>query len=125
MEQLGVFYVCFMDDWVILAPTRWKLRRAIRVVNTTLEELRVERHPDKTFISRIERGFDFLGDSFIPQCLGVAPQTIHRLAQRITRLYEQGATTRRLGQYANGWCRWVVGGLVNKKAATPGRRSRP
>jgi hypothetical protein len=49
-----------MDDWAILAPTRWSLRRAVRVVNETLRELRVQ-HPDKTFIGRIERGFTFLG----------------------------------------------------------------
>jgi hypothetical protein len=26
-----------------------------------VSELKVEQHPDKTFIGRIERGFDFLG----------------------------------------------------------------
>ncbi|MFI5453890.1 MAG: hypothetical protein ACHRXM_00400 [Isosphaerales bacterium] len=50
-----------MDDWVILAPTRWKLRAAIRLVNQTLAELKVEQHPDKPFIGRVSRGFDFLG----------------------------------------------------------------
>jgi RNA-directed DNA polymerase len=42
MTATGLFYVRFMDDILVLAPTRWK-------------------HPDKTFIGRIERGFDFLG----------------------------------------------------------------
>lgn len=60
MAELGCFYVRFMDDWVVLAPTRWKLRRAIRAVNEEMAALRVVQHPDKTFISRIERGFDFL-----------------------------------------------------------------
>ncbi|MDZ4799181.1 MAG: reverse transcriptase domain-containing protein, partial [Bryobacteraceae bacterium] len=35
MEATGLFYVRFMDDWVILAPTRWSLRRAVRLVNET------------------------------------------------------------------------------------------
>jgi hypothetical protein len=56
-----------MDDWVILAPTRWKLRRAIKVVNQMLTELKVEKHPDKTFTGRIERGFDFLGYTHRPR----------------------------------------------------------
>ena len=30
--RMGLFYVRFMDDWVILAPTRWKLRGAVRAV---------------------------------------------------------------------------------------------
>ena len=37
-----------MDDILILAPTRWKLKRAIRVLNETFDELKLEKHPDKT-----------------------------------------------------------------------------
>ncbi len=48
MEATGLTYARFMDDWVILAPTRWALRRAVVIVNETLRELRVEQHPDKT-----------------------------------------------------------------------------
>ena len=66
MESTGLAYARFMDDWVILAPTRWKLREAIRLVNQTLAELHVEQHPDKTFIGRISRGFDILGYAFTP-----------------------------------------------------------
>ena len=36
VEATGLTYARFMDDWVILAPTRWKLREAIRLVNQTL-----------------------------------------------------------------------------------------
>ena len=61
MAALGCFYVRFMDDWVVLTPTRWKLRRAIRAVNEVMAALRVVQHPDKTFIGRVARGFDFLG----------------------------------------------------------------
>jgi len=43
-----------MDDVLILAPTRWKLREAIKVLNQTFSELRLEKHPDKTFIGRKE-----------------------------------------------------------------------
>jgi hypothetical protein len=50
MEATGLTYARFMDDWVILAPTRWSLRPAVVIVNETLRELRVEQHPDQTFI---------------------------------------------------------------------------
>ena len=53
-----------MDDWVILSPSRWKLRKAVRIVNETLAELQVEQHPDKTFVGRVERGFTILGYAF-------------------------------------------------------------
>jgi hypothetical protein len=39
MQQLDVFSARFMDDWVVLAPTRWKLREAIRRANQVLSGL--------------------------------------------------------------------------------------
>ncbi len=57
MEANGLFYARFMDDWVILSPSRWKLRKAIAIVNQLLEKLKVKQHPRKTFIGRISRGF--------------------------------------------------------------------
>lgn len=96
VEVTGLFYARFMDDWVILAPTRWKLRAAIRVVNQTLNELKVEQHPYKTFIGRISRGFDFLGYRFSPAGLQLAPTTITRFRERVAWLYEQGADDKRI-----------------------------
>jgi len=61
MESTCLFYARFMDDWVAPAPSRWKLRRAIAVVNETLAELQVEQHLDKIFIGPTARGFEFLG----------------------------------------------------------------
>jgi hypothetical protein len=63
MESTGLFSVRFMDDILVLflAPSRWKLRRAMKAVNEVLGTLRLEKHSDKTSIGCIERGFDFLG----------------------------------------------------------------
>ena len=49
----GLFNVRFMDDVLFLAPARWKLRRAVRAVNEVPMSLRLEKHPDKTFIGRM------------------------------------------------------------------------
>jgi len=117
MAQTGLFYARFMDDWVILSPTRWKLRRAIKAVNQTLAELKVEQHPDKTFIGRISRGFDFLGYSFSPSGLGIATKTIKNFQARITRLNEQGADALRIGEYARRWWRWVRAGVCLMESA--------
>ena len=113
MAQMGCFYVRYMDDWVVLAQTRWALRRAIKATNQVLDELLVEKHPDKTFIGRISRGFDFLGYRFAPQGLGVARVTVERFVERVSRLYEQGATASRIGEYAWRWWSWVRGGLLS------------
>jgi RNA-directed DNA polymerase len=51
------FYRRFMDDIIVLAKTRWHLRKAVRTVNQHFNQLKVEQAPDKTFIGRIEKGF--------------------------------------------------------------------
>ena len=111
MEETGLFYARFMDDWVVLAPTRWKLRKAIQLVNRILVKLKVEKHPDKTFIGRTERGFDFLGYRFSKDGLKIAHTTCQKMVQRVVQLYEQGADTIRIGQYLQHWHRWVHAGL--------------
>ncbi|MCP4107624.1 MAG: reverse transcriptase [Desulfobacteraceae bacterium] len=112
MSECGLFYARFMDDWVILAPTRWRLRGAVRLVNEILDVLKLDKHPDKTFIGRISRGFDFLGYQF-SSCglVGVAVKTVERFAERVSRLYEQGADSERIGEYARRWVRWVRSGI--------------
>jgi hypothetical protein len=50
-----------MDDILVMAQTRWKLRRAIRVVKQGLTRLGLTTHPDKTWVGKAEKGFDFLG----------------------------------------------------------------
>jgi hypothetical protein len=47
--------------------------------------------PDKTFIGRIERGFDFLGYHFTRAGLSVARKTVQYFLEKASRLYEQGA----------------------------------
>ena len=77
----------------------------------------MEKHPDKTFIGRIAKGFDFLGYSFEPKGLSIAPKTLANFLDRIAQLYEQGADVRRIGQYVRNWLRWVRAGVelgVNK-----------
>jgi hypothetical protein len=45
--------------------------------------------PDKTFIDRIEKGFDFLDYHFGPEGLRVATATIQNFVEHARRLYEQ------------------------------------
>lgn len=101
----GVRYLRFMDDWVILAESRWKLRRALRAVRRVLDDLGLEPHPEKTSIGRVERGFDFLGlrwdaadEDFRAPAPRPAAVSLSRMREKLrdhlshaARLYEQGA----------------------------------
>ena len=75
MEKSGLFHVRFMDDILVLTPSRWKLRRAVDAVNEMLARLGLDKHPDKTFVGRIEKGFDFLGYHFSRTVLTVPHST--------------------------------------------------
>jgi RNA-directed DNA polymerase len=104
----GIRYTRFMDDWVILAKTRWQLRRAVRVMNQVLAHLGLEQHPDKTFIGRVTRGFDFLGVDFQPGApLAPSAVSLARKTEKIARLHEQGASPERIGRDDKHWHRWL------------------
>ncbi len=90
----------------------------MKVVNQVLGSLKLEKHPDKTFIGRIERGFDFLGYHFRPNRLSVAANTIENFVARAIRLYEQepgeACASARLGLYVERWVRWTRAGLAGR-----------
>ncbi|MFT5548579.1 MAG: RNA-directed DNA polymerase [Candidatus Azotimanducaceae bacterium] len=55
-----------MDDILILTKRRWHNRKAIKALSQILNKLKVEKHPDKTTIGKIDKGF-------IP---GILPSTL-------------------------------------------------
>jgi hypothetical protein len=101
----------FTLDVLVLTPTRWTLRRAVRLVNETLAALGLAKAPNKTFIGRIAKGFSWLGYHLGAGRLRLARATWERCAARIGRLYEQHAARERMGTYVQHWLRWVQAGL--------------
>jgi RNA-directed DNA polymerase len=100
------FYRRYMDDVIVLAKTRWHLRKAVRTVNQHFNRLKVDQAPDKTFIGRIEKEFipgilpftlrasktvlncsrqfgDFLGYRFGLPELGLAEKTITNAVNKV------------------------------------------
>jgi hypothetical protein len=69
--------------------------------------LKAAQHPDKAFIVRIVRGFEFLGYRFSSAGLGIALQTMECFEARMARLYGQGADADRIRAYARRWWQWV------------------
>ncbi len=115
MERSRLFYVRFMDDVLVLALTRWRLRKVVKAVNEVLGTLSLLKHPDKTFVGRIERGFDFLGYHFGPAGLPVAVKTVEQFVALAIRLYEQepreALASARLGLYVRRWVAWAGLGI--------------
>jgi RNA-directed DNA polymerase len=124
MEQLqprhNIRYQRFMDDYLIFAPTRHKLKAALRCMYRILEQLKLTVHPDKRSIGTTHRGFDFLGYRIHPdRLLRPAVQSLNRLIVRSRRLYEQGVDVNRLRQYVQRWFIWLHSGLRNRVNDNP------
>jgi len=82
------------------------------VLNETFNELKLEKHPDKTSMGLIEKGFDSLGYHFSPQGLTLAQKTINNFVEKTLRLYEQEPSHQRmerLGDYCQRWVGWALG----------------
>ena len=75
-----------------------------------MKELKLTLHPDKTFIGKIGKGFDFLGYRLTLSGLRVALETIRRFQHKLTVLYEQGADKNRIRKYVTNWKRWTYSG---------------
>ena len=131
MGKFDVFYIRYMDDWVIMAKNRWMLRRVVKRVNRILSELKLKKADDKTFIGKIERGFDFLGYHFSPDGLSLAEKTVHNFDERLSlRCYASGRKSglncgckpiglgnilhyvySSVSDYIRRWLTWATGGL--------------
>jgi hypothetical protein len=113
LTRAGCFYARYVDDWIVLTKTRAQLRKMVRITNLVLAKLKQTKHPDKTFIGRIAKGFDFLGYHFNGLALRPAKITIQRAFDKILQLYERKASPNqeRLAGYLRRWNIWVRAGL--------------
>jgi hypothetical protein len=91
----------------------------VRTVNQHFHQLKVEQAPDKTFIGKISKGWDFLGYHFDGTQLTVAAKTVEKHVLHTRQLYEQLSNKKAtsdemalaLGLYVKRWRRWVKAGL--------------
>lgn len=104
----------YLDDFLILAGTRWQLRRAVRKLNGWLASRGFEQHPEKTFIGRVEKGFDWMGFWFSETgCRHAAPRAVNNFLTKLRRLYERTrrqpaeVQAARVAKYVRRWFMWI------------------
>ncbi|EAZ5467814.1 hypothetical protein CCP50_24710 [Salmonella enterica] len=96
------------------------------MLNRHFAQAGFEQHPDKTFIGRVEKGFDWMGFWFTEKgCDGVAPRALQNFKDRLRRLYErvrqwpEDLRHRRMAEYVRAWYRWAVSGVQNSGHTEP------
>lgn len=88
--QKHIHYARYMDDVIILAKSRWSLRRHTKRLMQWFEEYGFEAHPDKTQIGRTEKGFDWMGAWLTDDGVrDIAPRAKANHREKVRRLYEQ------------------------------------
>lgn len=96
MENInGIFYIRFADDWIVLTKSKTMLRKVIKKTHTILNTLKLQMHPTKTYMGRIDKGFNFLGYFYQPCTLLPSKETIRRFYERSSARYAYPSTQRR------------------------------
>ncbi|WP_185860225.1 reverse transcriptase domain-containing protein [Enterobacter asburiae] len=122
-RQKGIHYARYMDDIVILAKTRWSLRKHTKRLMQWFSEYGFEAHPDKTQIGRTEKGFDWMGAWLTHEGVtDIAPRAKANHREKVRRLYEQLARLpkwkrksaapkvhARVSAYRRRWKIWAAG----------------
>jgi len=113
-ENGSIFYIRFMDDFVILTKKRWQLRKAIKIMYSILSDLKLRLHPKKQGIGKVKKGFSFLGYTFqSKKKLKASKKAVDRFKERFRRLYEQGVGTILLWHYVTRWNSYQHAGLLD------------
>jgi RNA-directed DNA polymerase len=91
------------------------------MMNRWFEQARLQQHPDKTFIGRISKGFNWLGYLYNQNGLvGIAPRSSNNFSLKLHRLYEQARglhlskqeTRLRVVDYIKRWQQWSCAGIT-------------
>ena len=87
------------------------LDRVLKKVYKITQALGLKLAPAKTWLGRVTKGFNFLGYQISPKGIQVAQGSLSRRMTKLHRLYEQGATKKRLVDYVKRWISWVKAGV--------------
>ena len=94
MEEIkDIFYTRFADDWIVLTKSKTMLRKIIKKTHTILNALQLEMHPRKTYMGKIQKGFNFLGYFYKPSTLLPSRESIRRVHERSAVRYTAGVAT--------------------------------
>lgn len=69
IESWDVRLVRYADDFIILAKSKNRIKRAYTEVSSLLQAIALELHPQKTRITNFDGGFCFLGHGFIERAI--------------------------------------------------------
>lgn len=86
MEEQGLRFVRYADDFVILCKTETEAKKALELVQNFLEKMQLEASPEKTKISHFSKGFDFLGFSIKSRSIQMRTKSKEKFKNKIKEI---------------------------------------
>ena len=86
MEEQGLHFVRYADDFVILCKTRLEAERALDVVRSFLKDMELEDSPEKTKIRHFSQGFDFLGFTIKTNSVKIRTKSMEKFKDSIREI---------------------------------------
>jgi RNA-directed DNA polymerase len=86
MEEQGLIFVRYADDFVILCKTKPEAERALALVRTFLKDMELEDSPEKTKIRHFSEGFDFLGFTIKSRSVQIRAKSMEKFKDSIRKL---------------------------------------
>ena len=99
---------------IVLTKSKTKLRKIIKKTHTILNNLNLEMHPSKTYMGKIQKGFNFLGYFYQPSMLLPSLESIRRFHERSAVRYAQVSRRRHVSKPS----RDISDYQVNERAPT-------
>ncbi len=106
------YYIRYVDDFVILHPSRHILQEYKRKIDSFLEQkLALTLHPDKSKILSLDRGIGFLGMRVFPHHRLLKKKNLRTFQNKwamLTRAYhEEKITYDSIYDFLEGWCAYA------------------
>lgn len=111
----GVYYVRFMDDWIILCETKRQYLRAKKKMQIILGKLRLKLSPHKTKMGALNKGFHFLGVDFALSqnvqskthvCMTLNKRSCQRALDEVSHMKEGAVNPADIQSYLSRWAMW-------------------
>jgi hypothetical protein len=106
-DREELFYVRYMDDFLLFTRRRWLLRRTRTQLHLFFEDAAFETHPDKTQIGKLENGFDWFGLWFGAEGAAISPRVLTNHHERHGAVYQHGNLRTKVQAYEELWSIWA------------------
>lgn len=86
LEQHGLRFVRYADDFVVLCRTEHQAEEALKTVERHITELGLTLSPEKTYVTRFRKGFSFLGFDITSYSVKMRAKAVENFKEKVRGL---------------------------------------